>query len=308
MSSDPGKLIIRRADWPADRERLRQLRETVFVHGQGVPAEIEWDGRDAGATHVLALRDDRPVGCGRLLPDGKIGRMAVLAEERHQGIGRRLLDALVEAASEAGLDAVYLHAQEHAADFYRRAGFSSSGEPFEEAGIPHLAMRRSLLQVAPEEYLAGISYPQPFADYAVSLCRSARRELCLLSPALDHRVFDRQALVDAISELARDSRQSRVRILVSDWRPMVKRGHRLLNLARRLPSAVHLQQLDEHPDWKGETLLLRDLSGVLWQPGDSDKTGFWEPDSRAGASRHRELFEELWRHSGPHVEFRSVPL
>lgn len=308
MSIETDEVVIRRADWPADRERLRQLREVVFVQEQAVPADIEWDGRDAGATHVLALRDGKPVGCGRLLPDGKIGRMAVLAAERGRGTGRRLLEALVDAAADVGLQEVYLHAQQHAADFYQRAGFSSTGQPFEEAGIAHVAMRRVLLIPAPEGFEAGITYPQPFADYAVSLCRSARRELCLLSPALDHRVFDRRPLVDAISDLARDSRQSYVRILVSDWRPMVQQGHQLLALARRLPSSIQLQHLDEHPEWRGETLLLRDRSGVLWQPGGNDKTGFWEPDSRAEASRHREHFEELWRHSAPHVEFRSVPL
>ena len=308
MSIESEDVLIRRADWPADSELMRQLRETVFVREQGVPADIEWDGRDSSATHMIALRGERPVGCGRLLPDGKIGRLAVLAPERGRGTGRRLLEALVDAATEAGLEEVYLHAQQHASDFYRRAGFASSGQPFEEAGIAHIAMRRQLLRPAPEGFEAGVGYPQPFADYAVALCRSASRELCLLSPDLDHRVFDRQPLVDAISELARHSRQSGVRILVSDWRPMVQRGHRLLTLARRLPTSVRLQQLTEHPDWKGQTLLLRDRSGILWQPGDSDKSGFWEPNSRAEASHHRDLFEELWRHSAPHIEFRSVPL
>lgn len=308
MSTEDEETSIRRADWPADRELLRSLRETVFVKEQAVPVEIEWDGRDEDATHVLALREGRPVGCGRLLPDGKIGRMAVLSEERGRGIGRRLLAALVEAAREAGLEEVWLHAQQHAADFYRRAGFTPSGLPFEEAGIPHIAMRRRLLLQPPDSFEGGVTYPQPFADYAVALAHSARRSLCLLSPALDHRVFDRQPLVDALSALARDSRQSEVRILVSDWRPMVQRGHRLLTLARRLPSSVRLQQLTEHPDWKGETLLIRDRSGLLWQPGDGDKRGIWQPDSAAQVRPYLDLFEELWRHSAPHVEFRSTPL
>ena len=101
---------------------------------------------------------------------------------------------------------------------------------------------------------------------------------------------------------------STVRILVSDWRPMVQRGHRLLALARRLPSSVRLQQLTEHPDWKGETLLIRDRSGLLWQPGESDKSGFWQPDSAAEVRPYLDRFEELWRHSATHVEFRSTPL
>lgn len=308
MSTEEAETTIRRAQWPEEESLLRQLRQAVFVEEQGVPPEIEWDGRDAEASHVLALRNGRPLGCGRLLPDGKIGRMAVLPSERGRGIGHRLLEALLDTASEAGLEEVYLHAQQHAADFYRRAGFVPTGAPFEEAGIPHVAMRRPLLQLPPAGFQGGVTYPQPFADYAVALAQSARRSLCLLSPALDHRVFDRQPLVDALSQLARDSRQSEVRILVSDWRPMVQRGHRLLALARRLPSSVRLQQLTEHPDWKGETLLIRDRSGLLWQPGESDKSGFWQPDSAAEVRPYLDRFEELWRHSATHVEFRSTPL
>lgn len=308
MSSEHGEISMRRAAWPADRSALRQVRETVFVQEQGVPADLEWDDLDQDATHVLALRGDHVIGCGRLLADGRIGRMAVLAGERGKGTGRRLLEALIEAAGEAGLGEVHLHAQLHAADFYRAAGFVSHGDPFEEAGIPHVAMRRSLLRQPPTGFQGGITWPQPFADYAVALARSARRSLCLLSPNLDHRVFDRQPLVDALSSLGRDSRESEVRILVSDWRPVVQRGHRLLALARRLPSSIRLQQLGEHPDWRGETLVIRDRSGLLWKPGDGEKGGIWQPDSPAEVRPWLDLFEELWRHSAPHVEFRSTPL
>lgn len=308
MSTEINGVTIRRASWPAEEKVLRQLRQTVFVEEQGVPEAMEWDGHDDEAIHILALRDRDAIGCGRLLPDGRIGRMAVLAGERGKGIGRRLLEALIDAAREAGIEALCLHAQQHAMDFYRRAGFVPAGEAFEEAGIPHVAMHRHLPRQPPDTFQGDITYPQPFADYAVALCRAARRSLCLLSPALDHRVFDRQALVDALSELARGSRQSEVRILVNDWRPMVQHGHRLLTLARRLPSSVHLQQLSEHPDWKGETLLIRDRSGLLWQPGEGGKSGFWQPDSPAETRPYLDLFKELWRHSAPHMEFRSMRL
>ena len=293
-------------DWETHRGALRALREAVFIVEQGVPRDIEWDGQDEQALHVLGTIDGLPVACGRLLPNGKIGRMAVLADHRGHGHGAAVLDVLIGAARERGLDSVYLHAQQHAADFYARAGFSPEGEPFEEAGIPHVAMRRDtgLGRV----YANGIAYPEPFARWAVALCQNASREICILSHDLDHRVFDNSELAAALSALARRAAQSRVRILVSDYRPIIQRGHRLLALARRLPSSVILQQLDEHPDWKGETLVLTDRSGVLCKPAESDQAAFCEPDSRARAERYRDLFEELWRHSGPHVEFRSVPL
>jgi predicted GNAT family N-acyltransferase len=297
---------VQAADWKRDKDTLRALRETVFIVEQGVPREIEWDDCDEDALHVLGRLNDTPVACGRLLASGKIARMAVLAEHRGHGYGAALLEALVTAARERGLSHVYLHAQQHAAAFYARAGFETEGEPFEEAGIAHVAMRRhtGLGKV----YANGIAYPQAFAQWAVALCNEASREICILSHDLDHRVFDDSDLATALSALARRAPQSRVRILVSDYRPMIQRGHRLLALARRLPSSILLQQLDEHPDWNGETLVLTDRSGVLCKPADSGLAAFCEPDSRARAERYRELFDELWRHSGPHVEFRSVPL
>ena len=158
------------------------------------------------------------------------------------------------------------------------------------------------------EFLTGVEYPHPFDELAVDLCSSASREICILSPRLDHDVFDNAELVDAIGVLIRSSRQTRVRILVSDSRALVTRGHRLLQLARRLPSSVQIQKQVDHPQWKGETIVICDRDGVLYKPGDSDHEGFYEPSSRASTQRHLELFDELWRHSEQDVELRSLSI
>jgi len=158
------------------------------------------------------------------------------------------------------------------------------------------------------EFLTGVQYPQPFDQLLVELCRSAARQIFILSPRLDNEVFDNAELVEALSALVRSSRQTRVRILISDSRGLVARGHRLLALARRLPSSVEIQKLAEHPDWKGQTVIIRDRNGVLYKPGGSDHDGFYEPDSRASTQQHLELFEELWRHSAPDIELRSLSM
>ena len=159
-----------------------------------------------------------------------------------------------------------------------------------------------------EEFLSAVDYPHPFDELAVRLCASASRYICILSPALDHEVFDSAALVEAISALARGSRQTQVRILISDPRKLVGTGHRLLFLARRLSSTVHIQRLAEHPDWNGETIVIRDRDGVLYKPGGSNHEAFYEPNSRASTQKHLELFEELWRHSAQDSELRSLSL
>lgn len=132
-------------DWDAARDAARPIRYEVFVLEQGVPLEIEWDDMDPLCVHAVAYDDGRAVGTGRLLPDGHIGRMAVLGKVRGRGIGGALLDALMAQAKARGDQTVVLNAQTHAAAFYLRHGFVHEGDEFIEAGIPHIRMRRDFV-------------------------------------------------------------------------------------------------------------------------------------------------------------------
>ncbi|HWQ39418.1 MAG TPA: GNAT family N-acetyltransferase [Burkholderiales bacterium] len=135
---------VRHAHWEHDRDRLCRIREAVFVVEQKVPRALEWDGLDAQCEHVLAEIDGEAVGTGRLLPDGHIGRIAVLAAWRGRGIGSALLRELTAIAVRRGLERVVLHAQTHARHFYEQHGFRAEGEEFSEAGIPHVRMAKPL--------------------------------------------------------------------------------------------------------------------------------------------------------------------
>jgi len=131
-------------DWPAARAEAQRIRFTVFVEEQRVPPELEMDEHDPRCIHALALADGHAIGTGRLLPDGHIGRMAVLKEWRGRGAGRALLRALVEAARRRGDREVALNAQVQALGFYRAEGFEPEGPVYQEAGIDHQVMRRRL--------------------------------------------------------------------------------------------------------------------------------------------------------------------
>lgn len=136
---------VRLADWTGDGERLAAVRREVFVREQRVPEEMEWDGADAACVHAIAEDGTgRAIGTARLLPDGSIGRMAVLAAWRGRGVGGALLRRLLEVAERRGDAEVTLHAQTHACGFYERHGFRRRGEEFMEAGIPHVEMAKRL--------------------------------------------------------------------------------------------------------------------------------------------------------------------
>jgi predicted GNAT family N-acyltransferase len=136
---------IELGDWPSLRGRAEPVRFTVFVTEQGVPPELELDEFDPLSLHALASDHDGTVlGTGRLLPDGHVGRMAVLPSARGRGIGSALLLALMAAARARGEREVVLSAQTHALGFYARHGFVAEGEIYDDAGIAHRLMRRLL--------------------------------------------------------------------------------------------------------------------------------------------------------------------
>jgi predicted GNAT family N-acyltransferase len=137
-------LTIELLPWKKARAHAMPVRFAVFVEEQRVPRELELDDMDHQSLHVVAYENGKPVATGRLLPDGHIGRMAVLKDWRGRGIGGRILDTLIDAARGRGDSEVVLSAQVQAAAFYRRYGFAEEGAEYMEAGIPHRRMRRSL--------------------------------------------------------------------------------------------------------------------------------------------------------------------
>lgn len=120
------------------------IRQQVFIDEQHVPVALEWDEFDDSSLHFLASIDNVPVATARLKYDGQFGRMAVLADYRRQGVGSALLRTLIQQARALKLPGLHCHAQISALDFYRQHGFNGTGNEFDDAGIPHLAMTLTL--------------------------------------------------------------------------------------------------------------------------------------------------------------------
>jgi predicted GNAT family N-acyltransferase len=143
-------LEVRLCRGEAEVQACLRVRWTVFVEEQGVPPSLEVDehDREPGTAHAIALWRAVPAGAARLVPQpdstGKIGRMAVIDDARGQGLGARLLGLLEEEARRRGLRAVTLGAQIQARAFYERHGYAAVGDVFDDAGIPHIEMRKAL--------------------------------------------------------------------------------------------------------------------------------------------------------------------
>ena len=146
--TDAEKYRLRSAAWATDKALLREVREAVFVIEQKVPIELEWDDLDAVCEHVMAIDNaNRPIGTGRLSPDGHIGRMAVLRSYRGMGVGGAMLRHLLAKATARKMPRVMLNAQISALTFYQRFGFIAEGTEFLDAGIPHRRMRLKMNRV-----------------------------------------------------------------------------------------------------------------------------------------------------------------
>jgi predicted GNAT family N-acyltransferase len=316
-------------EWSSHKDRLRAIRGTVFIEEQGVPKELEWDGLDEAAHHFIALNEmGLPLGTARLLDSGQIGRMAVLPEHRGKGIGRQLLDAAVKHATGCGMTRVFLHAQQQAEGFYRKAGFLPTGVEMIEAGIPHLEMAmvlpipfetstrsRGLPLINPHSPTSDVrprayrSFDSEFECRAaiIDLIATARRTILIFSPNLDQALFAHEGSLLAISTLARRSRSAKVRVLVEDTKAIAEAAHPLLELARRLPSKIEMRRLPDDSVPR-RSFVVVDHEAVWVQPDYDAYVGWSNLHDRVEARRLVDAFTELYERSTDDPELRLLSL
>ena len=304
------------ADWSREDQRaaLLDLRGTVFIQEQGVPEQRERDGLDGDCWHVLA-RDDagRPIGCGRLTPAHKIGRMAVLQEWRGRGVGVALLRELVARARAQGWPEVALDAQVSAIGFYEREEFVAYGEEFEDAGLPHRAMRLILT--------ADTGEAEPLRDIGVlsagtrgetaearrQLLRDARHRLSIYLPLLGN---DSYAGAEELAELRRiaiSGRGAQIRILLHDPAAALRNDHRLVALAQRLSSVIQIRTPVEEADLAYiSAYLLNDAGGYLFLPEADRAQGRAARHDRASQAPLLQHFDDVWERAEPASELRAL--
>ena len=140
--------VVRLSASDEDAAGLRALRLEVFVDEQGVPADEELDSDDDVAVHAVAVQGGVVVGTGRLVLvsalEARVGRMAVRATVRREGVGSAVLRFLEAEARSRGVARIVLHAQTYVRSFYDKHGYVAEGGPFTEAGIEHISMAKTL--------------------------------------------------------------------------------------------------------------------------------------------------------------------
>ena len=128
-----------------DLKDVHAVRRAVFVEEQKIPEDVERDGLDESAVHVLTCVDGVPAATGRLLilnDEFTIGRVAVLPKFRGKRLGDLVVRLLIRTAFDMGGHRQIVHSQVRVQGFYEKLGFASDGKIYEEAGIPHITMYR----------------------------------------------------------------------------------------------------------------------------------------------------------------------
>jgi predicted GNAT family N-acyltransferase len=305
------------ADYQVDFKDLRAVREPVFVIEQMVPIEEEWDALDPLCHHVIARDSEhKPIGTGRLTPEHKIGRMAVLRAWRGKHVGDAILRTLIEKARELGWPEVSLNSQVSAIGFYQKFGFEAFGEEFTEAGIQHRKMKLALLPLDTPSHRGGksiasraLSFDNVIAMHAASIevIASAKREIYIYSRDLEHSLYAQSAMTDALKQFAIRSRVGEVRIIVHEPAAAQRQPHLLIHLAQRLPSSFLFRTPTEHEDLQyPSAYLATDQGAYLFRLLDGRSEGDWSPALPARAKQLMDHFHRVWERSRPCTEFRAL--
>lgn len=315
------RYFIEPALWSVDEAELRAVRTEVFIDEQSVPEADEWDQWDASADHVLArTRAGQAIGTARLTTDGSIGRIAVLAQWRGQGVAAAMLQHLLDRARARGTLHLRLHAQLPAIPLYRKFGFAEVGAVFLECGIEHQTME---LQLQPTDSRPTPTPPTPAASRArrlscerlldlrevtLELIGGADHELAIYTRDLEAPLYDEPECIDAIKRVALSGRRAQIRVLLQDPMRVQQEGHRLLDLAQRLPSVVLIRRPTHEDLQYPSAFLLNDNGGYLFRTFGDRFEGEGDACYPPRRDELKRYFDAVWERAEAPPELRRLAL
>ena len=296
------RIKVRSTTWDQDRVSLKEIRNQVFIHEQGVSERLEWDKEDTSCEHFVAYMDNEAVGCARLVGNKKIGRMAVLKAYRGKGIGKEILDHIKRHASQKRYTRLELSAQCHAYEFYRSCGFTAHSSPYEDANIPHIDME--LRVFSHDEDSKSQYYKNSDSDiyhgkshleaegYLDILLSQSHRSIILCINNMQHPLINHEGLINRIKIASRANKHFKTYILVSNYHPSFN-DTALFKLADRLPSFIEIKTSSDNipTHWV--------FDSNAWMDFDGSESRFCYSD-RAKIKHFMERFNKWWSH-GKHI-------
>jgi len=283
--------------WNEQKDVLSSIRRRVFIEEQKVPEELEWDEDDAGAVHFIAHDGQQALGCARLLPDGHLGRMAVIHKFRGQGVGVALLQAAENHhRNEFDGKVLIANAQTHAWGFYRSQGFVPQQGFYIDAGIPHIEMQKTLgdSSVSSDLYIPGADQQYHQLDAPASAegliqigSYYGPQAIRLSITDLNLPVWSDSSTLECLTRYLREARQRSIKVLInSEYGGLGE--HPLIKLQQRLTSRIELKI------YSGVEESMAIMSPHAWVRISCDQVRARLSD-RGAVMRLQDQFEEWWR-------------
>lgn len=298
--------------WEDEESALRYIRQKVFVEEQQVPEALEWDATDKVALHLLAREDSRPVACARIERDGKLGRLAVLKENRQQGWGARILKAAEAFLLKEKLAKIYLNSQANSYRFYFNKGYRPCDEMFWDAGIPHIRMQKVLNKsnAVSHAYLLGLDEDNHYSSEAAAspvwfqiASKQSRRSIDIWLHDLAHPVFNNASCLENLTAFIRQSKHTQIRVLLNEeYRGLAE--HPMMIIQQRLSSRFIVRRADSIEGREvHNNQILFDLKGHM---RFDYQTSYCNFNNQLSVGRHKVHFEQAWAKSKPLIEGRKL--
>lgn len=325
-TGDTPEVDIQRFDtaevsWTAGGKLIRALRRTVFQAELGLPDDTLEDDQDSESIHFHSQLEGQTIGSVRMSVDGRISRLAVDSGHRHQGVGTALLEAVIAKGRRYGLKELIIDADQALTPYFERSGFvlyeGKFAKPLDD--IKPFKPERSNL--SGEAYGENVAYQlgetagflllrreQEFLTVVTKMCRQAKQSIQILSPLLDHKIFDHPDLYDIFSSLARRNKYTRIEIMLYDSHRVVKNGHALLDICRRLPSSIAMRLV--HPELRSSNheYVLVDESGLIYRQDAEQYEGYANFRDKTEANRLRRQFRGAWESGLQDPNLRQIKI
>ena len=311
-------------EWTAARKLIRSLRKSVLVVELGLPDAMMEDQGDPAQLHFQSQSNGQTIGAIRMDLEGHISRLAVDSEFRGKGVGNALVEAATGKARRFGLKSVQLTGPVELDNFYRQAGFlpkevrkdapkeAPEGElqfqsyvrllDYSEAFKPARTSQDGQAYANEDsDYVLGetaafllLRREEEFRRVVLAMSRQATQSIRILSPMLDHKLFDSVELYEIFSALARRNKYTHIEILLYDSHRVVKHGHALLEIARRLPSSIQIRVV--HPELRSTNyeFVLADGAGVVYRQDYDSYEGSANFKDITECNRLNRQFQRAW--------------
>jgi len=140
--------------------------------------------------------------------------------------------------------------------------------------------------------------------HLMTLLESARREIVISCPEANMPLFDTDDAISEMLRVARRAPQTGLRVLLRQFEPVQLEGSRFIYSMQRIPTKAECRILEEHPEWRSETMVIIDETVGLMIPTKPRRPIHLSERRQVKARLNR--FEALWDAAHPAHEMRRL--